>query len=103
MKGANEIYMDFRRAGQAIEELEEVAEILHTVSNVQMRQMMEQLSISWKCPGADIFQRKEECLREKIVKTEQSIQLIADELRRDARRLKKKKKRAYEIASKRTS
>lgn len=103
MKGANEIYMDFRRAGQAIEELEEVAEILHRMSDVQLRQTMGQLAASWKCPGADIFQKKGEYLREKIAKSEQSIYIISDQLRRDARKLYEAEKRAYEIASKRTS
>lgn len=102
MKDTNEIYMDFKRARQAAEELEKVAEHLHKISGAQLPYIMDQLSASWKCPEAETFQGKEERLRTLIIKSEASVRSAAAQIRRDAQRLYEAELRAFEIASTRT-
>ncbi len=86
MKDTIEIYMDLKRARQAEEKLEEVEERLHKILGVQLPYIMDQLLASWKCPGAESFQGKEENLRALIIKSEASVRSVADQIMRDANR-----------------
>lgn len=103
MKSKNEIYIDFKRARKAVNELEEVANLLSKIANTELNKTKNQLSTSWKCTGADVFQTKEERLQAMISASERTVRSIAEQIKRDAERMYEAEKRAYEIASKRTS
>lgn len=101
MKGSSEIYMDFKRARQAAEELENLADLLRRISKADLQQIIQQLSATWICPEAEMFCKKEEQLRFRVEEIQAEMYSIAKQIRQDARRIYEAEMRAYEIASRR--
>jgi len=103
MKEKDEIYMDFKRAKQAADQLDAIAADLAGTSKQKLSSTMGNLNVTWKDAAAADFNKKSEVLQSNISQAISAIKSIAESIRNDARRMYEAEMRAYEIASRRDS
>lgn len=103
MSRKSEIYMDFKRAKKAADQLDTIAENILRVSTGHLGTAKSTLGASWECSAATNFQNKEQRLQDNITRTASSIRMIASEIRTEAERLYKAEMEALEIVSRRNS
>lgn len=103
MKEKYEIYMDFKRAKEAANELDEIADQMNQVANRKLTAAMDETASAWECDAERIFGEKTEQIRANVNHNIQTAKNLADRIRSDARRMYEAELKAYEIASKRTS
>lgn len=103
MKGSREIYLDYRRAKQAAERLECIADDLNRYGRGAMPSILEDLSEAWRCSASSNFRAKGERLGESAGRTSQKLRQTAENIRRDAWRIYQAEMRALEIATRRDS
>ena len=99
MKSKQKIYMDFRRAKEAAERLDGVAENLLRSADSEMQTVMDNLSAAWKCTASSAFRSKEEQMKTNIKQSATALRTLADKIRNDAYRIYQAEMRAYELAS----
>ncbi len=103
MKSIGQIRWDFTKARADAAEIDHIAETLRGLSATQMENSMNRLAGAWTGDNAKLFLRKEEQLKTDIRETARSLNDIADDIRRIARRVYEAEMRAYEIACRRNS
>ena len=103
MKGSREIYLDYKRARQAAEKLEAIADDLERCGSRQMADTLEELSASWNCSASPAFRSKGETLKDHVNRTGKKLRQTAEEIRNEAWRIYQAEMRALEIATKRKS
>ncbi len=99
MKSSREIYIDYKRAREAAEELEEIAEKTEKLANGSLRNIGAELSSGWKCDAASVFLEKQEQTGAGIRQTAAGIRGIARDIRAEAYRYYMEEMRAIEILS----
>lgn len=103
MSRESEIYMDFKRAKEAADQLDAIAANISKVSTGNLSTARNTLLASWECPSANAFQNKGQILQDNIMKTASTIRTIASGIRSEAKRLYEAEQKALAIASRRDS
>lgn len=103
MKSKNTIQMDFTKAYHDAERIDDIARKLKQLSNANLEQSMQNLAASWKGQNATAFIRKEQQLQQDMKITANTLNGIADDVRRVAKRVYDAEMTAYKIAMTRTA
>lgn len=99
MKSKQKIYMDFKRAREAADRLDGVANDLVRTADAEMQAVMDNLSGVWKCTASNTFRSKEEQMKNNMKQSAATLKNLADKIRNDAYRIYQAEMRAYELAS----
>lgn len=96
------ITMNFRKANEKADELEELAERLTKMAQSQMGDSMQQISNHWKGESAELFIRKGISLQQQIINTAKQLKNTAATIRKIAITTRNADMNALEIAMRRT-
>lgn len=99
MRSSNEIYIDYKKAREAAERLESVADQIDRLVRNDMQNTIAELSAGWKCDASNAFAAKQEQAGDNIRSLASTIRSIASDIRADAYRYYKAEMEAIEILS----
>lgn len=102
MKTAWQIEFDFSQARAQAAQLEEIAQRLEDQGARRLQRAREELPAYWSGRSAQLFQSKQEELRQSILQSARSLREQAAQIRAIARRLYEAEQAALEIARNRT-
>ncbi len=103
MRSRSQIQMNFAKAKADADKIDRIAATLKTLSGKQMECSMNNLAAAWTGVNSRLFLKKEGQLQSDINQTVRSLNDIANDIRRIARRVYDAEMRAYEIAIRRKS
>lgn len=95
------IMMDFRKAQQQADRIEDIASRLSNISNVNYDNTMKMLSNNWKGDSASTYLNKCLALQESLNDTVSNYRSTAESIRNTARRIYEAEMKNLEIAQKR--
>lgn len=96
------IYLNYHRAIQQADNLQEQAEQLRRIADNRMSDMMQRMNVNWRGESADAYMAKCIAMQEKVNRTARSLMNTASSLRRAAQRTYNAEMRALEIARRRS-
>ena len=97
------ITIDFEKTMRQAAQLDDCAEKLRRMNNNEYAKSMQTLANAWKSDSASAFFGKGDILRRSIDSNAKDLEIIANNLRRAARRIYEAEKRAEEIAKQRAA
>lgn len=97
----SKIEMDFQRANQQADSLEELAAELNRLAGSQFEGTLNELAMNWKGDNASAFLRKGSRLEENMKQTAKNIKNTAIQLRRTAKLIYDAEMYAKQLAEKR--
>lgn len=100
-KSQHEIDIDYERAIEQAERLEEVARNMYDISNKKLEESLQTISNNWKGESAGKFGKKGIVLQGNIRNSSREIEDIANEIRRIAKAMKRADEAAMRIAEER--
>ena len=101
MKSRNEIKIDFQRAKNQVDELEQIAREMKQLATNDLTSDFQNLSNAWKGDAATAYMQKGNILREKIISNAGALMESAELMRSAATRTYNAEMRAYQLAMER--
>ena len=98
MASKHEIEMDFRRAKEQAQKLEEAANALNTLSKNKFNGTLQLIANSWKGDSASLYLKKGTTLQNEMTGTANELKSIASDIREIARRIYEAEMRNLERA-----
>lgn len=97
------IKIDFAAANAQAQRLEDIAGEIRRMTNVRMKNTMDQMSANWKGGSASAYFAKAETLQSGILKTAVQLESVAKSIRSTARRIYEAEQTALRLAEQRSS
>lgn len=97
------IKIDFAAANAQAQRLEDIADEIRRMTNVRMKNTMDQMSANWKGGSASAYFAKAETLQSDILKTAVQLESVAKSIRSTARRIYEAEQTALRLAEQRSS
>lgn len=101
-KSMHSIEMNFARAVQQAQKLEEIAGKIEQLTEGSCQACLNELSSNWKGEGANAFLKKGNRLKDNMKESARNLKKTGSTIREIARRTYDAEKRAYQLASSRT-
>lgn len=98
MKSSSTIAMDFQKAKKQAEQLEEIAREMRQLANNDLEGSLQCLSEAWRGEAAELYCRKGEALREKILDSASKLEQQAGVIRSTAKRTYDAEMAAHNLA-----
>lgn len=98
-----QIKMNYKRALMDADRLERISARIYRLADTQYEESVQNLSVAWSGESARLFLRKEELVKNDIMKVSENLKYIADDARIEAEKVYAAEMRAIEIANRRTS
>lgn len=95
------IRMDFAKAENQAEKLDQIAKNLEKLANDRMGSCLQGISSNWKGENANAFRRKGDQVGDNLRKLVKNLQKSAATIREIAKKTYDAEKRVYELAQKR--
>lgn len=96
------IEMDFKNANRQADELEQIAQSLHTLSQDSFQPCLAAVAASWKGENASVFYKKGTAASDGLLVSAADLKQIAAAIRQMAQNTYDAEKRSCEIAQERT-